>query len=307
MTTATFTADIPREAAYRAHAGTSFVPDRRADQERDDYAATLTGDYDRLAKYADTPEKQATLNEEFARYRAGYRRYTLEWLGSRAGIMSTMIAGPSNFPTRRMEKRNASEQRRRERLITYRERALKAIEKKLRPELRPVMAGDSDAVERLQEKIAKAEAWQEGMKAANKIVRSKKLTASEKTAQIAARLEISEATAAKLLEPDFCGRLGFPAYELQNNNANIARMKQRLATISRDQEQDAAEVEGAHATIEDSPADNRVRLFFPGKPSAEVRSTLKGAGFRWAPSLGCWQAYRNHRSQEIARSVAGVQ
>jgi hypothetical protein len=33
---------------------------------------------------------------------------------------------------------------------------------------------------------------------------------------------------------------------------------------------------------------------------------LKAAGFRWAPSLGCWQAYRNHATLTTARREAGL-
>ena len=35
-----------------------------------------------------------------------------------------------------------------------------------------------------------------------------------------------------------------------------------------------------------------VELRFDGKPSAAVRSTLKGNGFRWSPSSGAW--WRGH-------------
>ena len=38
----------------------------------------------------------------------------------------------------------------------------------------------------------------------------------------------SEKVAAGLFEPDFCGRLGFPSYELTNNGANIRRIKGRI-------------------------------------------------------------------------------
>ena len=35
--------------------------------------------------------------------------------------------------------------------------------------------------------------------------------------------------------------------------------------------------------------DERLRLVFPGKPSADVIATLKGAAFRWSPRNGAWQ------------------
>jgi hypothetical protein len=82
-----------------------------------------------------------------------------------------MITGPSNFPTRRNEKRNNIAHKRLEELLEFRNRALAAIRKTHCPELRPIMAGDSDATERLKTKIADAEKLQERMKAANVIVR----------------------------------------------------------------------------------------------------------------------------------------
>ena len=34
--------------------------------------------------------------------------------------------------------------------------------------------------------------------------------------------------------------------------------------------------------------DGDTRITFPEKPSVEIRTLLKGAGFRWSPSAGCW-------------------
>lgn len=297
-------ADIPRSTANAAHYGTSFVPERRGEREQSDYAETLRSDYEALAKFATTDEKRAILDEEFARYREGYRRHNLQWLHARGRMVSPMISGPSNFPARRMEKLGNWAHNHLTRLIEFRERALAAIRKKLRPELRPIMAGDADATERLADKIDKAEKYQAIMKQTNATIRKHKKAGPE--AQVAALVAMghSERIARKLLEPDFCGRIGFPDYELTNNNANIKRMKARLVQVERNHAAEATEHEGEHARIEDCPAENRVRLFFPGKPDADVRGTLKANGFRWAPSLGCWQAYRNWRTQELAKKIA---
>ena len=69
--------------------------------------------------------------------------------------------------------------------------------------------------------------------------------------------------------------------------------------------QENTEKEGQNGVrFEDSPADNRVRLYFPGKPDAATIADLKKSGFRWTPSLGCWQAYRT--AMHNARRIAGV-
>lgn len=300
-----FAADIPADLARAAHAGTSFVPEKRGQQEQAEYAATLAADYADLLKICDTDEKRAKLEEEFARYRAGLRRHFVAHLVARSRCMSSMITGPSNFPTRQNEKRNATERRRLNDLLEYRPRALAAIRRALQPELQPIMTGDADAADRLEAKIAKAEALQALMVASNAAIRKHK---GDEAAQIAALVALghTEERARRLLQPDFCNRIGFADYELSNNSANIRRMKGRAKVVEHNQAKPDTKLQGEHARIEDCPSENRVRLFFPGKPAAEVRDKLKSSGFRWAPSIGCWQAYRNSRTHEVAKAVAGV-
>jgi hypothetical protein len=144
-----------------------MVPERRAEQERHVYAATLAGDFEQLARLATTDDKRATLAEEFERYRAGYRARRPAYLHSRARCLSPMITGPSGFPVARNQKHNRWADNRLQQLCDYREWALAAIRKKLTLELAPIMAGDADACERLREKIAAAERLQEQMRAVN--------------------------------------------------------------------------------------------------------------------------------------------
>ncbi len=292
-----FVSDIPLDLARAAHAGTSFTPEARAEQERASYAATLAQDLENLSRYANTDEKKVQLEAEFARYRAGYRNRVHKYLSSRSRCMSSMIAGPSKFPVRQQEKRNRVADQRLQELVEYRERALAAIKRTLTPELRPIMSGDADAVERLREKIAKAEATQELMKKANAAIRKfAKAGPAVQTAELLA-LGLPEKMARELLKPDCLRRIGFPDFELKNNNANIRRMKARLEIVSAAKVTPMAEAAGEDGIrVEDCPSENRIRIFFPGKPASEVRADLKANGFRWAPSLGCWQAYRNHHS-----------
>lgn len=307
-TTPDFSADIPLSAAIRSYEGTSHSPERRGEAAVRDYAATLAAD---LAEFTALAEKYGTgdqLADRFPVYREAFRRSTLAHLSAKSRCISTLITGGSTFPVRRAEKANATEHRRLEELLNCRKLWRKRILKAIVPNTDgPIMSGDADAVERLKIEIQKAETKQAHMKAVNAAIR--KHAKAGAAAQLAALMElgISEAYATLLLKPNCFGDLGFESFELKNNNANIRRMKERLASVEKAHSTPATEQEGTKARLEDSPTDNRVRLFYPGKPDADTRATLKSSGFRWTPSLGCWQAYRNGRTLPMARLLAGLE
>lgn len=306
MSDTDYTTDIPRSLAVAAFNGTSWTPDTRADSYTRDYAATLAADLATLTAHATKGGTLDLLPAEFERYRAGYRKRFLAWLASRGRIMSAMITGPSNFPVRQQEKRHRVADARQAELIGYRERALKAITTTLRPDLRPIMAGDDNAVTRLQAELAAAEELQARMKLGNATIRKHLKAGREAQHAALVAAGFSARLADNMLTPNCFGAIGFESYQLSNNSANIRRLKQRLATVSAAKALPDTSAEGVNATLEDCPADNRVRLAFAGKPEVSVRDTLKRAGFRWAPSLGVWQAYRNARTLQVARDVAGV-
>lgn len=238
---------------------------------------------------------------------ASYTRKYASWINARnangAGHASVMISGPAGFNHRQHEKYIAREGKLWE---EYDE--LKNIDYKIQSIVRGdkiIKTGDPNALEKLQAKLQGLEENQEHMKRTNKIIRNKKLTADEK---VAAMVEtgISESAAIGLLRPDFCGRLGFPDYALKNNNAEIRRIKSRIEQVVRLQETPATEETFGEVKVVDNTDANRVQIFFPDKPSADVRATLKSSGFRWAPSIGAWQAYRKSynltKALEIAKS-----
>jgi hypothetical protein len=306
MNTEQFINDIPQSLAQAAYSGTSFTPEKRGESTRQEYAQTLASDYSTLLELAQKNGTLELLPEEFERYREGYSKRYRTYLASSSRCVSTMIAGPSNFPAARMNKRAEVAHKRLTDFLEFRERALDAIRKTLCPGLRPIMSGDSDAVERLREKIAEAETMQSRMKSANLVVRKYiKKDHSVGITELVAQ-GFSESSAAKLFEPDFCGRYGFPDYALTNNNANIRRMKERLEQISKAKAATGFEAHGENARLEDCPSENRVRLFYSGKPSEEIRSRLKSMGFRWSPTLGCWQAYRHQHTYDFAKKEAGI-
>lgn len=298
-----FINDIPLSLAVSAYSGVSWTPEKRGESTRNEYAQTLQADYDNLREQASKGNTLHLLDVEFARYRTGYAERYKAWLHSYSRVISWAITGPSNFPARRNQKRGDIADRRLNELVEFRKRALTAISRTLRPDLAPIMSGDNDAIARLTDKIRQAETRQEYMKAVNNAHKKfLKNPASLDDADLpeSAKQTIRGYVPAYSWEPH-----PFAPFELTNNNANTRRMKLRLEGLTRAKATPESSMEAdSGIRLEDSPADNRVRLFFPDKPSTEIRSTLKSKGFRWTPSLGCWQAYRNTWSIELAKQIA---
>jgi len=298
---------VPGDLMTRAYCGTSFDPEGRARRTVAGFDAELQEDIAYLTAQARAGGTTTLLEEEVARYAGGFRQRVVALMQSESRCVSWFIAGPSNFPARRMQKRADIAHRRLNDLFDFRHHAKKAALRVLRPDLRPIMAGDADAIERLELEISKAERKQAHMKAANLAIRKNAKAGADH--QVAALMELgfTELNARELLKPDFARRIGFADYSLSNNNANIRRMKQRLDTLRVAKATPASEQAGAGGTrLEDDPPANRVRLYFPGKPDEATREILKRNGFRWTPSLGAWQGYRNAWTMKTARELAGI-
>ncbi len=168
---------------------------------------------------------------------------------------------------------------------------------------RAISSDDPDATAKLQKKIEDAERLQGIMKSCNKIVQNGKMSNENKVAAIIGIFPMSEAKARQLLEPDFCGRLGFPSYALTNNNANIRRMKERLASLEKSANIETTETEIGGIRIVENAEENRIQLFFAGKPPDETRAMLKSNGFRWSPYSGAWQRHLNNAGRYAAKRV----
>lgn len=164
-----------------------------------------------------------------------------------------------------------------------------------------ISSDDPEAITLLKTKIAKAEAEQERYKAINKAIRQNKTPQTRIKAIIA--LGLGEATAQKLLEKDCFGGIGIPSYKLTNNNANINRMKNRLASLEKNSNRGDKETKYEGFTVCEDTTENRVMFIFPGKPDEGTRTTLKGRGFKWSPSRGAWVRMLNNAGRYAAQDV----
>ena len=149
-----------------------------------------------------------------------------------------------------------------------------------------IKSGDSDALERLEEKLTGLKEDQERMKVANKFIRLKNV---EKGNEGLTNMGYSEKEIKELREPDFCGRVGYPPYMLQNNNANIHRVEGRLKQLKAAKERGSHEEENRYFRVVENTEIMRLQIFFDEKPVQDIRSILKKNGFKWSSKNGCWQ------------------
>lgn len=166
-----------------------------------------------------------------------------------------------------------------------------------------ISSDDPEAIKLLKEKLEKLEKFQEVMKAANKIVRSKKMTEEEKINALI-ELGICKEDTAKVLDSNKFGGAGFASFHLTNNNANIKRVKDRIKKLEKRANDITTEEEINGIKIVDNVEDNRLQIFFEGIPAAEIRQKLKSNGFRWSRYNGCWQSYRSERANRVAKEIA---
>lgn len=274
--------EINEDAARRAKEMNSFSEYK---------AGSATAEYKRMVdRAAEVAEKQKQLvdpifHEKIDRLLDAYSRRLAQNMNSGYGIdarvPSVLICGPANFPARKKEKQNAARDRNMQEW-----RDIQGILDKIRGVgTGGTSADDPDAVGKLKAKLASLEEGQEAMKLVNAYFRGKGtldgcpfLTGEQ-----------IEKLKADMASSWHYGKAPYLPWQLSNNNAEIRRVKQRIGELSHRAEATYTgwEFDGGH--VEPCKEDNRLRVFFDGKPDEATRAELKSSGFKWSPRAGAWQ------------------
>ena len=94
-----------------------------------------------------------------------------------------------------------------------------------------------------------------------------------------------------------------PAYMLANLSQNISSVKKRIVHLGRLDSIEETEETINGVVLKVNKEDNRVQLFFDGKPEEEVRTKLKRNGFRWSPYNSCWQRQLSAWAIKLSRDL----
>lgn len=202
-----------------------------------------------------------------------------------ARVPSILITGGSNFPVRKKEKQNAARDRNMEEWND-----IQGLLDKIRSTgMGGISADDPQAVQKLEAKLEKLQASQDTMKAVNAYYRKHKTL--DGCPNLSA--ESIEKMKAEMSSQWHIEDKPYPSWALSNNNAEIRRVKGRIAELTRKQETAYAGWEFDGGRVEANREDNRLQIFFEEKPDEKTREALKESGFRWSPKAGAWQRQLN--------------
>lgn len=211
---------------------------------------------------------------------------------------SVMISGPANFPVKKKNRQIAAFDNNRE-FFNETQKLLDKI-KSISNGSELIKSSDEDCIERLEYKLDTLKALQEKMKSANVAIRKKD---NEEGNLDLLALGYSPDQIKELRTPDFAGRIGYPAYMLQNNNQEIHRVEERINSLKEIKENGIIEEETENYTYREDSEIMRIQFIFEDKPDEETRNILKNNGFKWAPSQGAWQRQLTLNGKHAARRV----
>lgn len=259
--------------AYRAHYNTSFTPDKRAESWCNSFDADIK-------QLQDLNVPQGKIEK--------YESLWVKHMQAKSRCLSSMITGPARFPVAKAEKASNAERRAGDECLEYFNKLISEVKKEAfyeaNPNARPVMSGDSDAIDRLKSKLEAAKKAQETMIAVNKILRKNPVDRPALVALLGTEEKVDA-----ILKPDCFGGIGFASFSLSNNRSEIKRLEGRISEIENRKSVTPKELVINGVKIVENPETMRLQLFFDGKPNPDMIATLKSNAFKWSPSISAWQ------------------
>ena len=245
--------DLIHRSNYNSFAG------KRGDISQSSYLVYV----EKIKKWDITFEnKQKLLNTLFKKWS--------ELLKYESQHVSVMVAGPAKYNSKKLDKGD-----RILKLSSELSKWFNHIEYQIKHNTAHdniIKSSDSDAVQKLKDKLEKALKEHQEYKDYNAKARKE-------------------------------GTAPHAPYVLQNSNGRIKAIRDRLARLEREKSQEVKEESFGDIKIVDNTELSRVQIIFPGIPDKEIRTELKRFGFKWAPSQGAWQNYRNRTNLDNAKNI----
>lgn len=289
---------INEDMARMAKNANSFS-DYKEGSATEEYRHYCDQAYDILDKIkAEKPDQAEKAGRKVDYYCRKLAEYYNDYYRNEASCPSIMICGGSNFPVKKKERQNS----RRETLYgtwKYLQDYLQKIENILTNE-QPIKSGDSNAIEKLQDKISCLEEEHKIHMSANRYYK--------KHGTLKGFDGLDEKEASEI--EDFVKRNpAFPPFITYNETANIRRYKKRLEKLMDEKQAEStaeSETDGMgnelYRVLENTGI-MRLQILFDGIPPASARDTLKSNGFRWSPKNKAWQRQLTNNARNAYKNI----
>lgn len=266
------------DLARRAFYWTSFDPEGRGARTIKDYESELSSDTETMQ------------DEEKERYVLNYKKHFSKWLSAHSNCASSAITGGSGFNVRRAEKANNRERAAYDNFRLFRERALKAIEKR-REENKPKIQKEGELAQRVLADLA------DSAKTIHEI--NKSLYPGSKSLFVANMYSRIE-TVAKRGGVEIVQKAINFIREFNANNSVVITERHKFFKLLEVAKNVVARIE-ATANAENDVKQNdsfnvvenlqedRLQIIFNDKPNEAVRDLLKKNAFKWSPRFSAWQ------------------
>lgn len=160
-----------------------------------------------------------------------------------------------------------------------------------------ISSDDPEAVQKLKDKLTGLQQYQEDMKRVNKQHR-----AGGWDAVTGLKPETIE-TCRRAMAATPWEKKPFPTYATSNNNANIRRIKERIAQLERTVIAKPP-IQGQGFTVTEHPEDNRIWFEFDERPSRETCKLMRRNGWKWSRDRLAWVRHLNGNGRYSATYTA---
>lgn len=282
-----------KELARRAFYWTSFTPDERAGRCLAEHQEQLNSDLKSI------PES------EREKYILSYKKYFSDWLSAHSRCASSAITGGSGFNVQRAEKARRVEHNKYGEFIEWRERALKAISKRIE-ESKPQEVRDAENWNRLRDSILSSAETIHSINTATGRGYSKALFVSSiyqkvETFARAGNVEVVERAIEEIRE--FNKKYSVVITE-RHKFFKLPEVARNVVKVKEDHSQkESSEIQIPGGKAIQNWKENRLQVFFDSKPNYDTIQVLKKNGFKWAPSVGAWQRFNNNNSLFALKQV----
>lgn len=282
-----------KELARRAFYWTSFSPDKRGDQAIKEHEDQLNDDLQNIPEC----EKQ--------RYIDTYKKLFSSWLHAHSNCASSAVTGGSGFNVRRAEKANNREHAKLVEFSEWREKALKAIAKRVE-DSKPESEKRNENWVHLEKDILHSASVIHGIKKGLERGYSKALFVASiynKVETYAKKGDVEIVQQAIDTIRKFNETMSVVVTERHKFFKLIEIAESKKDRKEENSERENSEISCPNGKIVQNWKADRIQFIFDSKPERDIIDLLKKKAFKWSPTNSAWQRQNTDNALLAAKEI----